>query len=231
MKIGLLACDQIPERFLPIGGNLSDMFAALFPEAEVVTFDVYKGRFPDSTDDCDAYMCTGSKFSVYDEVDWIIDLQAFVRELYAREKVFVGVCFGHQMLGHALGGRVEKAPAGWCAGRYTFEVIQPKPWMTPFQQEYSLMMMCQDQIMELPPDSTVLAATADCPVGMVQVGPRMLGLQAHPEFPVAYVKGLLEERVYRIGAEKVTMALDSLAQPLDAGVVAQWIGNFIRGKS
>jgi len=204
------------------------MFSALFPEAEIVAFDVCKGHFPDSTDNCDAYMCTGSKFSVYDEVDWIVDLQAFVRELYAREKVFVGVCFGHQMLGQALGGQVEKAPVGWCVGRHTFEVIQPKPWMTHFQQEYNLLMMCQDQIVELPPDSTVLAATADCPVGMVQVGPRMIGLQAHPEFPVAYVKGLLEERAERIGSKKVAMALDSLAQPLDAGVVGMWIENFIR---
>lgn len=203
------------------------MFETLFPEAEIIPFDVCKGRFPDSRDQCDAYMCTGSKFSVYDNVDWIIDLQAFVRDLYAREKLFVGVCFGHQMLGHALGGKVEKAPVGWCVGRHTFEVIQPKPWMTPFQQEYNLLMMCQDQIIELPPDSTVLASTADCPVGMVQVGPRMIGLQAHPEFPIEYEKALLLDRVERIGAKKVESALDSLALPFDTRVVAQWIGNFI----
>lgn len=216
------------DRFEHIAGDYYDMFAALFPGMELIRFDVCTGRFPDSVAKCDAFLCTGSKFSVYDQVDWILDLQAFVRELYAREKVFVGLCFGHQMLGHALGGRVDKSPVGWCVGQHTFEVFQPEPWMSPFQPKYNLMMMCQDQILDLPHEATVLAGTADCPVGMIRVGERMLGLQGHPEFPVAYEKALMEDRVGRIGAEKVRAGLGSLRMALDADLVGRWIGNFMR---
>ena len=228
MKIGLLECDHVAERSRHIGGDYYDMFAALFPDTEIVRFDVCMGQFPTNLTAYDAYICTGSSYSVYDQEGWIIDLQAFVQELYAREIVYVGVCFGHQMLGQALGGRVEKASGGWCAGRHSFNVIRPEDWMTPFQKEYNLLMMCQDQIVQLPPDSRVLATAADCPIGMLQVGPRTLGLQAHPEFPAGYVKVLLEDRVERIGAEKVRVALESLALRLDAGLIGIWIQNFIR---
>lgn len=228
MKLGLLECDHVADKFRHLSGDYQQMFSAWFPDVKMVPFDVRNGQFPASVTDFDAYLCTGSKYSVYDDVDWIRELQRFVQELYAREKVYVGVCFGHQMLGQALGGRVEKAPGGWCVGAHAFEVIQPENWMSPFQANYRLLMMCQDQIVDLPPDSTVLATTPACPVGMLRVGPRMLGLQAHPEFSVAYERALLEDRVGRIGADKVAAGLESLALPLDAGRVGEWMGNFMR---
>ena len=229
MRVGLLQCDHVLDKFQPIAGDYHQMFAALFTTVDMVAYDVCNGHFPDSVTECDAYLCTGSKYSVYDDIDWIQELQRFVQELYAREKIFVGVCFGHQMLGHALGGKVEKTAAGWCVGAHTFQVNQPESWMTPFQSTYRLLMMCQDQIVALPPESTVLATTPVCPVGMLRVGPRLLGLQAHPEFPVAYERALLENRVDRIGAEKVAAGLESLARPLDAGMMGEWMGNFMSG--
>ena len=227
MKVGLLQCDHVLDKFQHIAGDYPRMFAALFPALEMVTFEVCNGHFPDAVASCDAYVCTGSRYSVYDEVDWIQELQRFVRELYAREKAYVGVCFGHQLLGEALGGKVEKAPGGWCVGVHTFQVIQPENWMTPFQAAYRLMMMCQDQIIDLPPDSTVLATTPACPVGMLRVGPRMLGLQAHPEFPVAYERALLEDRIDRIGTERVGAGLASLTLSLDAGIMGKWMERFM----
>ncbi len=229
MTVGLLECDHVLDKFQHIAGDYHQMFATLFPAIEMVPFDVCNGHFPTSVNECDAYLCTGSKYSVYDDIDWIKELQRFVQELYACEKVYVGVCFGHQMLGEALGGKVEKASVGWCVGAHDFQVTQPEKWMIPFQSAYSLLMMCQDQIITLPPDSTVLASTSGCPVSMVRVGPRMLGLQAHPEFPVAYERALLEDRIGRIGVEKVGIGVESLALPLDTERVGEWIGNFMRG--
>ncbi len=228
MKVGLLECDHVRADFQHIAGDYPQMFASLFPAMELVTYDVCQGQFPLSVPECDAYVCTGSKYSVYDELDWIQQLQGFVRELYAREKVYVGVCFGHQLLGEALGGKVEKSPDSWCVGAHTFQVNQRESWMTPFQSIYRLLMMCQDQIAVLPPDSTVLATTPACPVGMLRVGPRMLGLQAHPEFSPAYEQALLEDRVARIGAEKVRVGLESLDLPLDTGIVGEWLVNFMK---
>lgn len=226
MKIGLLECDHVSEAFRSIGGDYGDMFRALLPDLEFVTYDVCRGKFPASLSECEGYLATGSKLSVYDGEDWIVELKAFVRAIYQSENKFVGVCFGHQMLGEALGGKVEKAATGWSVGVHVFDVLVKEPWMEPFQPTVNLLMMCQDQVVKLPEKSTVLATAPGCPVGMFRVGENMLGLQAHPEFPVTYEKALLTARLERIGHQKVNAALKTLEFSLHEKLAAKWITNF-----
>ncbi len=227
MKIGLLECDHVLPEFRAIAGDYRDMFRAFLPDVEFVFFDVCNGQLPPPGDDCTAYLCTGSRYSVYDDVDWILALKAFVRGLYGGPKKFIGVCFGHQMLGEALGGKVEKAATGWNVGAHTFNIVQQESWMTPFQPRLNVLIMCQDQVVRLPENSTVLARTAACPVAMFRVGERMLGIQGHPEFPVEYEAALLESRRARIGDEKTDTGLASLTARLDGAVAAAWMRRFL----
>ena len=227
MKIGLLECDHVAGPFRDIAGDYRDMFSALLPGLEFEYFDVCNGHFPKFVDACDAYLCTGSRLSVYDQEAWILDLQAFVRKIRDSRQKFIGVCFGHQMLAEALGGKVEKAASGWNVGVHSFQISRQEDWMVPFQSPLHLLMMCQDQVVQLPDNSTVLASTAYCPVAMFRVGGNMLGVQAHPEFPIAYERALLELRREKIGAEKVDVALESLRMPVHGAVVAQWIVRFL----
>lgn len=228
MKIGLLECDHVLPDLRSFGGDYRDMFPLLLPEFRFINFDICNGQFPRSASDCDAWLCTGSKYSVYDEIDWILELKDFVREIHRHHRKYVGVCFGHQMLGEALGGKVQKSPAGWCVGVHGFQVTEPRDWMIPFQLNYHLLMSCQDQVIEMPADATLLASAEDCRVAMFQVGSTMLGLQAHPEFPVKYAEALMGMRTERIGTEKVNAARQSLEIKTDEKVVAQWISRFLK---
>ncbi len=228
MKTGLLICDHVPDRFQPIAGGYEDMFPALFTRLELQPFFVCDGQFPASADACDAYLCTGSKYSVYDDLDWIQGLKEFVREVYRRRKPFLGVCFGHQMMAEALGGKVGRAEVGWCIGAHTFEVVQQEDWMSPYLPKFNLLMLCQDQVMRLPANSTVLACTADCPVGMFRVGETMLGIQAHPEFVAGYNRAMMEDRMERMGRDKVDSGLASLQLPLHREMLAVWMTAFLR---
>jgi GMP synthase-like glutamine amidotransferase len=234
MKIGLLECDHVREELLPIAGDYREMFPALFsaaaPHWEFVFFDVCRGQFPASVNECDVYICTGSKSSVYDADAWINDLKAFIRNLYLANKTYIGVCFGHQLLGESLGGEVRKSETGWCVGVHPFEVMTYEKWMYPALSSLNLLMMCQDQVMKLPPDSILLAQTPDCPYGMFKVGETMLGIQAHPEFTKVYDQALMELRVERIGARKVEMGISSLELPTMEKQLAQWIVNFAEMK-
>ena len=139
MKIGLLECDHVADKFVAISGTYPEMFAALLPEVEFQLYDVCNGEFPQSVDECDAYTSTGSKFSVYDEIDWILQLKDFVFQLYKNDKKFIGVCFGHQIMAEALGGKVLKSEKGWNVGIHPFEIALKENWMDPFQQNLNLL--------------------------------------------------------------------------------------------
>ncbi len=231
MKIGLLECDHVLERFRHIAGDYREMFAALFdrcaPQVAIRPFDVCNGQFPASLDDCDAYLTTGSRFSAYDADDWIKQLKDFVRRAYRAKKPLVGVCFGHQVMAEALGGKVAKADTGWGVGARNVEIVKTEPWMRPEQSSCRLQHMHQDQVARLPEDAVVIGRSDHCPVAMLRVGDSMLGIQAHPEFTAAYSEALLLDRVERIGRDRVDAALASLNQTTDEAVVVEWIVQFL----
>lgn len=230
MNIGILGCDDVAEPYRGIAGGYREMFEALLkprmPDASFRWYGVCEGDLPASPDACDGWLCSGSRFSVYDAHDWIGRLKRFVRDVHEARMPFAGICFGHQVLAQALGGKVERAPQGWGIGVLEMTIGKPEPWMQPPLDRCKLQYMHGDQVRELPPGGVVLAQAPHCPVAMFRVD-RMLGIEGHPEFPAAYAQALLRARRERIGPEAVDAALASLAQPTDHGVVAAWIGAFL----
>ncbi|MDX2031496.1 MAG: amidotransferase [Blastocatellia bacterium] len=231
MKLGLLECDHVADRFRAIAGDYRDMFPALFarhaPAVSFRNYDACNGELPASIDACDGYLCTGSRFSVYQELDWILELKGFVRRLAENDRPFIGICFGHQMLAEALGSRVAPAVTGWGVGVHPMEVVTREPWMQPATASIRLQYMHQDQVAYLPERGVPLGRTDHCPIAMFRVGASMLGIQAHPEFPAPYAEALLRDRRERIGNDRVEAALDGLGAPTDEAVVVSWIAHFL----
>lgn len=227
MRTALLICDHVLDKFESIDGQYLDMFNRLLPSLNLQPYYVCDGEFPQTPDQYDAYICTGSKLSVYDEVEWIRELQRFVKGVYATSSKFVGVCFGHQMIAQALGGEVSKAGVGWCIGAHRITIDHPGSWMDPAAKILNVLMLCQDQVVQLPSDSVVLASSKDCAISMFSVGDRMLGIQGHPEFSKEYDRALFESRVDRIGQEKVNKGIESINSEVHTEVMAQWILNFL----
>lgn len=232
-RIGVLECDHVEDRHRPIAGGTVDMLRSLLsphaPDIELVPYDVIGGVLPSAPTDCDGWICPGSRHSVYDELPWMGGLSAFVRDVRDAGVPFVGICFGHQLLAHALGGRVGKAATGWGAGRQVLVVDRTEPWMEPPTGKLALHYMHQDQVEELPPGGVVLGRADHCPVALIRVGETMVGIQPHPEFPAAYVDALLAERVARIGDEEVAAARAGLSQPTDEATVGRWLAHALRG--
>ena len=231
MNIALLACDDVSSRFRHIAGGYQDMFDALLrphmPDLTFTRYDVRAGEIPPTPHAHDVYLCTGSRHSVYDRLDWIDALKALVRGVRDSGRTFVGICFGHQVLAEALGGHVTKADQGWGIGVLDMNIVKPEPWMQPRQDHCRLQYMHGDQVQRMPPDSTLLAVAPHCEVAMFRVGETMLGIEGHPEFPAAYERALLESRRERIGPEPVDAALATLDTPTDHHVAGRWIANFI----
>jgi GMP synthase-like glutamine amidotransferase len=208
------------------------MFAALLgphmPQLRFTYYDACHGALPATPDACDAYLCTGSQFSVYDGFDWIAALNEFVRRLQELRKPFVGICFGHQILAQALGGEVARAAQGWGAGVLDMTILRQEAWMHPPQEQCRLQYMHQDQVQRLPVSSVVLGRSEHCEVAMFRVGETMLGIEGHPEFTAAYSEALIRARAARIGAERAQAALASVHQPTDGLVVGRWVAGFLK---
>lgn len=228
MRVGLLICDHVRPEFLAAFGDYDQMFTDLFPDLDWQFYEVTQGQFPTDLAECEVYFTTGSHHSVYENLPWIGQLKSFIRDLHRANGYFVGVCFGHQILAEALGGKVEQSSVGWCVGVHAFEVLREEPWMQPVRRGFNLLMSCQDQVVRLPEGAVLLASSEKCPVGMFRVGERMLGMQAHPEFSKGYAEALMEQRVGRIGEAVVRAGKKSLELSVDAELIRAWVKQFLK---
>ncbi len=119
---------------------------------ELVPYELDEGRFPVSLDECDGWMCSPSRHSVYDDVPWIADAEDLHREIVRDEHAYVGICFGHQLLAQALGGRVERAEDGWGVGVHEYALVESLPCMDPALDRIALIASHQDQVVDVPDD-------------------------------------------------------------------------------
>jgi GMP synthase-like glutamine amidotransferase len=87
----------------------------------------------------------------------------------------------------------------------------------------------QDQVVELPPDAKVLAASEFTPYAVLEYPERRaISFQGHPEFSAEYATALIDlRRGSRYRQEFADAAVASLKGPNDAGRVAGWIRNFL----
>jgi GMP synthase-like glutamine amidotransferase len=227
-RVGLLIVGHVDPKSVHIAGDYPELFEALLvPHGiELVPYALDEGRFPDSLRECDGWICSPSRQSVYDEVPWIADAEALHREIVAGEHAYVGICFGHQLLAQALGGKVARADDGWGVGVQSFDITERLPCMEPPLERVALIASHQDQIVDVPNDARVIATSTYCPVAGLAVGERAWTVQGHPEFTPPLADHLLAGRIELIGAEKVAAARATLYERLDRTTVARWIAQF-----
>ena len=139
---------------------------------------------------------------------------------------FIGICFGHQMIAQALGGKCDISEKGWGIGVLKIHILKKKSWMQPDADAISLLYSHMDQIIRLPSKAEVIAGNNHCPCAIITVGDHFMGIQAHPEFTRDYLDLLMQTRVDRIGIQLVKKARKTLVQPTDEGVAARWMANF-----
>ncbi|HBV21520.1 MAG TPA: GMP synthase [Nitrosomonas sp.] len=237
MKIGILQCDHVREALQPQFGDYHHMIAALFskvaPDYQFKVFHIQLFEYPENLDECDAYITTGSRHSVYDDAAWIKHLEAFVIRLDQAKKPYVGICFGHQIMIKALGGEVGKSDKGWGIGVSINQVTHQKPWMEPAQPTLNLIASHQDQVVTLPPhvNVDVLATSRFCPYYMLAYGDHFLSVQGHPEFSKDYSSTLIDTRRNIIPADRVREGKASLTAALDDQLFARWVVNFYNAEA
>ncbi|KAK6156753.1 hypothetical protein DH2020_011001 [Rehmannia glutinosa] len=160
-------------------------------------FRVARGEFPadDEIDEYDGFVITGSCNDAHGNDLWICKLLALLKRLDAMKKKVLGVCFGHQILGRALGGKIGRARAGWDIG-ITKVHLHPSQIFTSLKMPdvLSVIECHRDEVWELPPKAEVLAWSNKTGVEMFKYGDHIMGIQGHPE----YTKDILLHLIDRL---------------------------------
>jgi len=230
MKIGILATGITPDEMIPEYGTYADMFVRLFEpletDFEYQIFEARLGDLPASAEECDGWIITGSKFSVYEDLDWIRNLKEFARQVQASRKPMVGICFGHQLMAEAFGGKVEKYQGGWGVGVHHYRVHGVLA--NRLSDRIRVNAVHQDQVTVLPLGADVIASSEFCQyAGLSYDNGRMVSLQPHPEFTLRFEADLLEFRggdgIPADDAKAGVVTATASDACIDSPVIAEWL--------
>jgi len=230
VHLGILEADSVMEQFQAEYGSYSGMFERVLAvegaPIRLSSYVVHAGELPE-IDACDAYLITGSRHSVYDDLPWIRDLVAFVEEALKARKKIIGICFGHQLVAHYFGGETRMADQGWGVGVQTSRIETRESWMEPPLGKFALLSSHKDQVIKLPDGASSFATSEFCPFAGFVWNDLVLTFQGHPEFTKPYSAAGMEMRNEVLGPDTFAAGMESLVEDTDEGTVARWIVNFL----
>jgi GMP synthase-like glutamine amidotransferase len=229
-KLAILEADILYDALRPTydgyGRMVADLLSAAGVNWQLDTFSVISGEYPPEIDAYDAFLITGSKYDSFADDEWIVRLREYVQSLYALGKPMIGICFGHQLLAHSLGGRAGRSDAGWGLGVMTYQVREKADFMDS-SDDLSLIISHQDQVHALPSEARILLGNEFCPIAVYYIPDKVLAVQGHPEFTVEYLKDLIACRVNTLPVAVQEHALETLAMPNQGPRVLKWIKRFV----
>jgi GMP synthase-like glutamine amidotransferase len=227
MKLAVLETGVPPGDLAERFGRYPDMYRRMLRLADPLpSYAVFDDEWPERPEAHDAYIISGSPAGVYESWPWIAPLMDFLRAARGRAKL-VGICFGHQAMAQAFGGRVVKASdRGWGVGLHQYAVAASQPWMDDDFYTIFAPASHQDQVWERPPGAVVTLTSVFTPyAGLAWPDDGAISFQFHPEFDPAFAKALIETRRNRLSDPDAAVA--SLDKPNDNGRVGRWIGRFL----
>jgi GMP synthase-like glutamine amidotransferase len=209
------------------GEKFRALLQPLVPDWKFTAVQVKDGEFPESADQFDGYVITGSPASANGHEPWIEKLMAFIREIDAKKIPTIGVCFGHQAISRALGGTVSKNPGGWEFGVSPTRYDQAESWMTPQLETISLYAAHNEQVTKLPKNAVALGGSEFCPIGSYKIGNHIFTTEYHPEMTPEFITALSFEIEKYVGHDHCELARGQFKTPAQGDIFAKWMVNFL----
>jgi GMP synthase (glutamine-hydrolysing) len=187
-----------PPALEPVPGDYGDWIAAgmRWPLGGVRVAEVDQGGGLPPPDAVAAAVVTGSAAMVTDAAAWVEATASWLRQAVAEGLPVLGICYGHQLLAHALGGRVGWNPAGVEVGVVEIALTTAAgddPLFAGTPLRFPACVSHRQSVLELPPGAVRLASSRMDANQAFRVGDCVWGVQFHPEFGAgimpAYIEG------------------------------------------
>lgn len=232
MVIGILQAGEVPPELLAQHGDYNTMIERLLtahnPDFTFRTFSLLDNQFPQSAVECEGWLISGSRHSCYEALPWIVKLKTLIREIAESGRPLVGICFGHQIIADALGGRVTRSEKGWGLGLDTYTLSAHSP-ISP-QSCLTLNVFHQDQVVALPPSARSIAGSPFCQNAGFLIDNQILTIQAHPEFSTRYNYQLVKVRkgtlLSNTLADKAMAQLKEQSHKVDSSHLGEGMSHF-----
>ncbi|KAL5714335.1 glucosinolate gamma-glutamyl hydrolase [Ranunculus cassubicifolius] len=201
-KFAVLLCAHDSEYVKKTYGGYFGVFASLLGD-EGETWDVYRvanGEFPeeDELEFYNGFVITGSCCDAHGNDAWICKLLNLLKKLDSMKKKVLGVCFGHQILARALGGKTGRSATGWDIGVRSINLMATKSLNSlQLPSKLSVIEFHQDEVKELPPSVEVIGWSQKTGIEMYKSGDHIMGIQGHPEYNKDILLHLMDRTLER----------------------------------
>jgi len=175
-------------------------------DATLVEFDVTAGELPAHVE-FDGVVLTGSRASVYWDEDWIPRTRSWVQDAIEAGCPCLGICWGHQLLADALGGRVE-GMGEYEIGYRTVEHTGDSLLFEGIDESFTAFTTHSDEVTELPPDAELLAEN-DYSIHGFHKG-HCYGVQFHPEYDMETAREVTQNKDDQLTDERIDDVLDGI---------------------
>jgi GMP synthase (glutamine-hydrolysing) len=235
--IVLRAGDAAP----PVAARRGEFFSWIVREARAgdadwQEIDLRKDVPLPSPKDADGFIITGSSSSVTERAPWMLRAEELFREIHAAKTPLFGICFGHQIIGQALGGAVAKNPRGREIGTIEVRVHDAaagEAILNGLPRVFRANHTHVDSVVTLPPGARVLASTDREPHAVFVVGETTKCVQFHPEIDGDAMRGYVDARAHLIEAEGLDLAAIRAAAadaPDGAATLRNFVELVVRGR-
>lgn len=140
---------------------------------------------------------TGSWSMVTDHETWSERTAEWVRSALACQLPLLGICYGHQLIAHALGGEVDFHPEGREIGQHEIRLTKAArgdSLFADFPPAFAANLTHEQTVLAPPPGAVVLASSEHDAHQILRYGPEAFSVQFHPEFDANLMSACLVRR-------------------------------------